>query len=231
VRIRVSILLFVLYALAHAQKLPFDNYTTLKEGLPSNVVLDIVEDHKGYMWFATQVGLTRFDGYHFETYTIEDGLPDNYIRTLFVDSKGNLWAGTQSGFVIKYDGYRFNHFSDSIFQHSDIQEFNEDNDGNIYCLTKKGITKIGTHGKIITYTAEKYFQNNSLFTLFADNKQIWLGTGNGIYIINRDNSIEYFSDEFKNAAVTSIIKTGKNSYCISTQGLGLVFIQNNKIKK
>jgi len=43
------------------------------------------------MWFATETGVSRFDGVHFKNFTTEDGLPDNEIIGLFCDSKGRLW--------------------------------------------------------------------------------------------------------------------------------------------
>ncbi len=47
--------------------LNFDNFT-VKEGLPSNAILCMIQDHKGFMWFGTQYGLCRYDGYSFINY-------------------------------------------------------------------------------------------------------------------------------------------------------------------
>ncbi len=229
-RFRTWIFLVCVCGMINAQKLPFDNYT-IKEGLPSNVVLDVVEDQKGYMWFATQVGLTRFDGYNFKTYTVEDGLPDNYINKLFIDSKGNLWVGTNSGYVIKYNGFKFEYYPNHHFQQSPVVNFLEDKDSNICCLTNKGLSILNPNGDIYTYTGEKYFQNNSLFCLFlSENRQLWIGTGNGIYIMKRNKSIEYFSDDFKDVAIRKIISAGSNEYYVCTQELGLVHIKDNNTK-
>ena len=52
---------------------------------------DATQDKEGFMWFATENGLSRFDGKNFKTFTTKDGLPDNEILKLFLDSKGRLW--------------------------------------------------------------------------------------------------------------------------------------------
>ncbi len=64
---------------------------TAKEGLPSNTIYDINQDEKGYMWFATDNGLCRFDGSEFITYSLGDGLPDNEILKLYRDAQDRIW--------------------------------------------------------------------------------------------------------------------------------------------
>ena len=51
----------------------------MKTGLPQNTVSDIVQDHQGYLWFATHVGVARYDGYTFEHFNLSDGLPNEVI--------------------------------------------------------------------------------------------------------------------------------------------------------
>ena len=79
-----------LYTESIAQEYSFAHYD-VKEGLPSSVVYAAVQDKEGFMWFATEGGLSRFDGIHYKNFTIQDGLPDNEIIGLFVDSKNRIW--------------------------------------------------------------------------------------------------------------------------------------------
>ncbi|MBP6430176.1 MAG: histidine kinase [Ferruginibacter sp.] len=65
-------------------------YTT-KEGLPSNSVYRSIIDKKGFLWIATEIGLSRFDGKNFRNYSTVDGLTDNEITDLFIDSSGIIW--------------------------------------------------------------------------------------------------------------------------------------------
>ena len=52
---------------------------TVNEGLPSNNIYSITEDHKGFLWVCTDAGIARFDGKNFQTYTVQQGLPDNQV--------------------------------------------------------------------------------------------------------------------------------------------------------
>lgn len=67
-----------------------------KNGLLTDVVLQSVQDAKGFLWIATENGLQRYDGNHFTNYHHIPGdsssIPDNFINRLFVDSKGRLWV-------------------------------------------------------------------------------------------------------------------------------------------
>jgi ligand-binding sensor domain-containing protein len=77
---------------ASAQRFSFRKYS-VKEGLSQSQIKDIVQDKKGYLWFATAEGLTRFDGKDFNHYSKKDGLSGTFISKMFLDSQGNLWLG------------------------------------------------------------------------------------------------------------------------------------------
>lgn len=72
---------------------------TTVDGLPSNVVHQIVEDRKGYLWFATGDGLARYDGSGFRIWRMEHGLADNVVRSLALDARDQLWIGTGNGYL------------------------------------------------------------------------------------------------------------------------------------
>lgn len=64
---------------------------TIADGLPSNHVYKCLQDKKGFLWVATENGLSCFDGHSFTNFTVKDGLPDNDILDIFLDSTGNIW--------------------------------------------------------------------------------------------------------------------------------------------
>jgi len=67
---------------------------------------DILGDKTGFMWFATDQGLARFDGYEFRTFGLEDGLPSKTITALLQDHDGSYWLGTNKG-LCHFDGIHF----------------------------------------------------------------------------------------------------------------------------
>jgi hypothetical protein len=79
---------FVHYAFS--QSSPARHYTS-DDGLSSNTVYDIEQDHRGFVWFATSAGVCRFDGNAFVRLTLEDGLSDNEVLKIRKDSQNRLW--------------------------------------------------------------------------------------------------------------------------------------------
>ena len=70
---------------------------SIDEGLSQTIVYSIAQDNEGFMWFATEDGLNRYDGYHFSVIRHDPEDPNslgyNHLLSLFVDSRGILWAG------------------------------------------------------------------------------------------------------------------------------------------
>ena len=95
-------LLFVATADADAERLPIKSYGTT-EGLAHNRVKRIVQDSRGFLWFCTAGGLSRFDGYRFVNYTVEEGLPAPSINDLLETSDGVYWVATNSDGVIRFN--------------------------------------------------------------------------------------------------------------------------------
>ena len=68
-------------SLARAERLPVKTYTTV-DGLAHNNINKIVRDSRGFLWFCTGDGLSRFDGYTFTNYGTDQGLPLNTVNDL-----------------------------------------------------------------------------------------------------------------------------------------------------
>src|SRR5579872_2178220 len=74
----------------------FRNYA-IKDGLLSSEVYHVMQDSKGFMWFSTDRGVSRFDGYGFRNITTKEGLADNTIFECIEDYKGRIWFRSFSG--------------------------------------------------------------------------------------------------------------------------------------
>ena len=80
---------------------------SVAEGLPQATVYDLAQDAQRRMWFATDGGVSRFDGRRFESYTVTDGLPTNHVRSVALDGRGDLWLALGEEGVARFDGRRF----------------------------------------------------------------------------------------------------------------------------
>lgn len=88
--IAMAVLLFSAYP-ARSQFSPVFMHYAVEDGLPSSEIYHTIQDSKGYMWFATDMGVCRYNGYEFESFALKDGLPDNTVMSLFEDHKGRIW--------------------------------------------------------------------------------------------------------------------------------------------
>lgn len=174
-------------ATAHAEALQFTHLTT-NEGLSQNTVFDIIQDSKGFMWFATKEGLNRYDGQTFKIFKhrpfSDQGLKNSSIRCMVEDRANRIWVGTESG-VCRYDP-ETERFTDIILRneageaiHKPIVILERDAHGNIWLVTE---TK-----EIFRYDPESddieccYRASNSIQVLRSDPRgRIWfyeLGCG------------------------------------------------------
>ena len=79
-------------------------YYKVEDGLTSNTIYTVLQDSKGFMWFGTEYGINRFDGYTFISYENipgdENSLINNSVYTIVEDETQRLWIGTEKGVSI-----------------------------------------------------------------------------------------------------------------------------------
>lgn len=93
------IVIAVCASFAVAESPPVKIYTT-EEGLSHDNVNRIVRDSRGFLWFCTGDGLSRFDGAVFRNYTQDHGLPNRSINDLLETADGRYLIATSSGLAI-----------------------------------------------------------------------------------------------------------------------------------
>ena len=129
------------------EQLPLRRYTT-EDGLPSNTATCVRRDSRGFLWFCTTEGLSRFDGYSFTNYGVEQGLPDPFITDLVETGEGLYWVGTRHGLVL-FDprrGPRRSLFTTYLpadtepAQH--VTSLFRDRDGFVWVATEQGAYRI-----------------------------------------------------------------------------------------
>jgi ligand-binding sensor domain-containing protein len=94
----ISVLLLTSAPDVRAERLPIKTYTTA-DGLAHNNVKRIVRDSRGFLWFCTADGLSRFDGYTFSNFGTDLGLPHSSVNDLLETRNGEYWVATNGGLV------------------------------------------------------------------------------------------------------------------------------------
>ena len=215
--------IFVLSIFAQHQQIRFD-HISIEQGLSQSTVFSIVQDSTGFMWFATQDGLNRYDGYNCTVYRNDpldsNSISDIGIRKLYVDQYGNLWIITLSGKLDRFDPVR------EVFIHYKFEDISVSTPGNVRIISiaeeKNGKLWIGTtKGFLYEYEKEKdrfrefKFKTNKklpenihLQCLYIDHSgMMWLGSWEGLigFNISTEEVIHYESSPNKNSIGGNLI--------------------------
>ncbi len=183
-------------------------HITVKDGLPTFTVNDIIQDDNGFIWFATENGLCRYDAYEFKVFqqypADTGGLSSDNITCLLPDEENSLWIGTEYGLNrLDMKTGVFHHYfhqnNDSSLWSNGIRDLHKDKEGNIWIATQKGMNFYNKKKRsIIRYDVlskikkeQDENKSNNLqyitFNVITEDKKgnLWAGTwGNGIFKID-----------------------------------------------
>lgn len=169
------------------------NRVSGNEGLSQVRVAQITQDDQGFMWFGTQYGLDRFDGYKFKVFRNDRLRPDSlsgvYIRSLFKDRKGNLWVGCDQ-FLDKFDPKTevFSHYrlgeKDTKTPNPTINHISQDSTGILWLSTGRGLYSLNPDTSRITLYTHSTSDSSSLSN--SDIKSTGEDRNGGFWVATRD---------------------------------------------
>ena len=207
-----------------SQQIKF-KHLTVEDGMSNNIVKTVIQDRSGFMWFGTNDGLNRYDGYDFNVFrhNPEDSnsISDNSIQSLLEDRNGEIWIGTKSGKLNKYNlrTEEFSHieFQSNINVNNGIESIYEDKIGNIWIGTHlEGLYRLNRKNNIIDHwiadpNNSKTLSNNYVLSIVEDNSgKIIVGTYNGLNILDPDKpklgfNTFYYEKNNKNSLSDNLI--------------------------
>jgi signal transduction histidine kinase/ligand-binding sensor domain-containing protein len=111
-RIFITILGSLSLSLGQSQSFTVLNYS-VAEGMPSSEIYEVFQDTKGFLWFATDNGVVRFDGDEIQKFGVEQGLTDPVVFNFFEDANGCIWFKSFSGELAYFENgtireYKYN---------------------------------------------------------------------------------------------------------------------------
>jgi len=214
-----SLLLFFFLLSSHAQKIPFTNLS-IQNGLPQTTVSSIVQDGDGFIWFATQVGVARYDGYDFEHFNTSNGLVNNYVNCMMISEAGHLWFGTEGGISVLENG-RFRSLTEEDgLVNNRVDQLVEDKSGNIWAGSAYGLSVI-TPDTIVSYSKGEVLTDNLVEKLFVDSK------GRTHVVTGPYFGLTIFDDPFKSTkhekeeVIWDIAEDQNGNILYATQGDGI----------
>jgi signal transduction histidine kinase/ligand-binding sensor domain-containing protein len=152
---------------------------TSKNGLPQSTINYIIQDKKGFIWFATYDGLNKYDGYTFKVYRNivgdEKSLSSNGTAVLYEDRDGYIWVTNN----VKTSLDKFDPVTESVtrYKHdpkdttsissNDIYHVMQDKSGNIWVCTQNALNLVVTEkrgDKTFTWFRRFYNAPNLAYT-------------------------------------------------------------------
>ncbi len=147
--------------------------------------------HISSFFFILLVGIANAQTYNFKNYNTEQGLPQSQVLSIFQDHSGNMWFGTNSGGVGKYDGNKFSTISDNDgLINNVVFSIIENHKNELVFGTSKGISVFNGF-RYKNYNEKNGLQNSWVFKLLKDGDKVWIGTQDGVYIL-QDEKIRRF---------------------------------------
>lgn len=212
---------------------------TTNNGLASNTIYDSVQDENGFMWFATDYGISKFDGLSFKNYTITDGLPGNEILSFYKDSKNRIWMVAFNGRIgyIK-NGKLFNKDNEPFLNQlkftSYISDIFEDSNGQIwFCKNMNNIKALQENLTIKSYNSKNNTKfKYSSFIIEDLDKNVRVLTykrkDNDLFIISKVISEKPNSEEWQEFDPNNYTQASKERL---NGNLGVLLRNNDKIIK
>src|SRR5512135_2711164 len=158
---------------------------TANDGLPQNSAASIRQTRDGYVWFATQEGLARFDGVEFTVFdrTNTKELPSSWMTRMNEDGRGGLWmrpVGYAPG-VLRYFGGEFTFYDTTNgLPHNRVLSWVSNREGTTWLGTPRGLAEFNG-GKFKTFTTRDGLPSDSVFALGLDSKEnLWISTSRGL---------------------------------------------------
>ena len=244
--IAVFFLLPVILLIAQEMDYNFE-HISLESGLSQGTINTICQDSKGFMWFGTEEGLNRYDGYEMKVFKNIPGdstsLSSNYVWSICEDSVGYIWIGTYGGGLNRYDP-QYDIFKNYINNENDSTSLSSNVIERVYFDSNNNLW-VGTLGGGLNkynYPSDNFTKypllidesdnlaKDKIFSLCADIEgNIWVGTdGAGIIKLNKQGKVikNYFNDptnkfSLNNNIIPAIFCDDNGIIWVGTYGGGL----------
>lgn len=218
----------------------------IEQGLSNNYVVSITQDKQGFLWFATEEGLNKFDGTRFITYYKNDlshnnqGITGNELNRVYADSKRPIiWIATQRDGL---NAYNYDEQTFTAYQHNpknphslitndvtDISPSTQNDDGLWVSTYYRGIEYLNINNGQFTHynksTVPSLPSNQTWTVLDGGDNNLYIGhVGSGFSIFSlKDKSVKNFQNETGNPASLP----GNDVFCIIKDANGNIWLGTN----
>ncbi len=221
-----------------------------KDGLSQSTVNYMIQDKKGFMWFATYGGINKYDGYTFKTYSHDDNdsssISDNGATYLFEDKDGFIWVTNNANEGLckldpetdKFIRYKHNPDDSTSISSNVVSYVMQDKSGNIWISADNALNLV-VENKIEnkTYTSFNRFDISSIqgrfSRIYEDKNGKLLLFADYLYYFDRESNTIHKTNVLLNQTnavydIVTISEDKKGSIWLGTSEYGIIKLDYNK---
>ena len=209
--LRLFFLCFLLIYYMNGQQVNLHSVTglTSENGLSQNNVQSIFQDEKGFMWFATHLGLNRYDGNKLIHYDESFGLKRTSYKVITKGDSSILWLGSEGSGLIRFntrtEQVRYIPLYKDSLTHSaySVSSILKDRTGNLWVGTyENGLFRL-KNDTLVQERLEATLPTDAIYAIVQDHEgHIWVGTASkGLFCI--DNSLTHYKHYGRNEGIHS----------------------------
>lgn len=181
-----SFLMFAIQAFGLGDEMHFRHYDN-RDGLSHNTVFCAIQDRSGFMWFGTNEGLNRFDGYTFKVYEYDSrdslSLIQNRVNSMCEASDGTIWICTEDGVCTYHpetDSFHPFRLTPEYVKPSYFLHIVEDEEHDLWMIQNNCFVRYTPSDKSFKlYDSKSYFSPSAIeisssgSPIFADSLSLW----------------------------------------------------------
>lgn len=215
-----------------AERLPVKTYT-VADGFLRDTIYRVKQDSRGFLWFCTGEGISRFDGVGITSFTVADGLPNRFVNDFLETKNGTIYIATRKGLArLNPHGLRgsaenplFTGFLPENPKSENIQILFEDKENRVWVGTSDGLFRLieadgqigfenvplgaplSSSGGAIVAPSPNTLSVNSI--LEDRNGTFWIGTyGGGLFRLSPDGSVRRYTgdDALRDNKITDLLE-------------------------
>jgi signal transduction histidine kinase/streptogramin lyase len=178
--------------------LPIRSYTTA-DGLAADHVDCIVADSRGFIWFCTPEGLSRFDGYHMVSFGTGDGLPHREVESFLEMRSGAYFVGTRRGLSQFHSSASGNGFMTyrpgPDLLDKPVYSLMESPSGRIWCGSRGGLYEVLSD---VRFRREPLpgVERTAVTGIVEDTGgKLWVATTEGIFVFGKNGAAQHITKE------------------------------------
>ena len=230
--------------LGQKHRITFEHLSS-NEGLSQSNVLSILQDSRGFMWFGTQDGLNRYDGYEVKIFRKDpanrNSLSNDFIKDIAEDKYGNLWLATWGSGINKFDRRTetFTHFENDpkdprTISSNFVNNIITDHEGILWLSSENGLNRLDPSNNSFTHFIHNDKDPKSISLNFTScviedrQNNIWVGTsGGGLNKLDRKtNTFVHYTNNSKSNSIASnniqtLFEDSQNNIWIGTPEDGI----------